>query len=350
MSETTVDLLSGPRGRRLCWTLAVNAQKTVPEWAWEAADEPSPMTVDSACQELGRVDTERLAGDYESVMVALVVTVNSAWYWQAPDEVDQLLRHPRIQAALEPLAHAVEQEQSLAWWRRPLGTVPQCYVQTCDAQSVNPDPPVLRGAHDELIRWRRETLATEIWHCAHQDEGTQPDTGAWWSTPTASTLVATTGPAPGLEAVGMVAVEDGSDPDRVRTWPLASSPGLRAFEITGPDDWASLVESYPLEVTCTKSVNWPVVTGVTRRWWIPDWATVGADYDAVHLSVHGYLTTAGRALPAFSGHTGLGGWNPDATWWLNDVLHHHGRVRDWVRGDLDVLQWRETGEHEPGRS
>jgi hypothetical protein len=42
--------------------------------------------------------------------------------------------------------------------------------------------------------------------------------------------------------------------------------------------------------------------------------------DAVHLTVRGYLTTAGRALPVSGTHSAvLGGWDPDTTWWLTDV-------------------------------
>ncbi len=49
---------------------------------------------------------------------------------------------------------------------------------------------------------------------------------------------------------------------------------------------------------------------------------MATDWDAVHVSVRGYLTTATRALPLADGEaaTVLAGWDPDQTWWLNDVL------------------------------
>ncbi|KJF23547.1 hypothetical protein R4P64_23655 [Rhodococcus sp. IEGM 1366] len=36
---------------------------------------------------------------------------------------------------------------------------------------------------------------------------------------------------------------------------------------------------------------WFDTTGTHCNWLIPDWAAVAEDYDAAHLSLHGYLTT-----------------------------------------------------------
>jgi hypothetical protein len=64
---------------------------------------------------------------------------------------------------------------------------------------------------------------------------------------------------------------------------------------------------------------------------------VAADWDAVHVSVAGYLTTAGIAIPAGGGAcTMLAGWDPDATWWLNDVLSLTSPPEDW-RDDGQAL-------------
>ena len=64
-----------------------------------------------------------------------------------------------------------------------------------------------------------------------------------------------------------------------------------------------------------------------------------ADFDGVYLSVDGYLSTAGRALPVHVRSLGdqvatvLGGWDPDATWWLTDVATGLGTPVDWRRDD-----------------
>ena len=72
---------------------------------------------------------------------------------------------------------------------------------------------------------------------------------------------------------------------------------------------------------------------------------VGREFDAVHLTVDGYLSTAGRALPVDVPGAGrpvrtlLGGWDPDATWWLTDVLPALGAPTDWRRQDDEPPRW-----------
>lgn len=336
MTGTTESLLAGPRGRRLCWSLAVPGSAGIPAWAWNATEAPSEATVGAACRELERLDSHGLAADPDRIVVALVEAVNSAWYWQTPDEVDLLLERPEIQDALAPLARAVEQSPTGSWWRLRMDPEHQSYVQWLDQYPTG--PPALQGAHQRLARWTAETMAAGAQRCAEQAlRG--PGPGPWESVPGPSTLLITTGPGPGLEALGLVAVEDGSDPDAARTWPLAPSHQARILEITASTDWVRLVETYPLEITCSTREDWPQIPG---RWLIPDWAAVAGDYDGAHLSVHAYLTTAGRALPAGGGHTVLAGWDPDATCWLDDVLTHTGHPTDWTRAPDNVLPWHHT--------
>ena len=70
---------------------------------------------------------------------------------------------------------------------------------------------------------------------------------------------------------------------------------------------------------------------------MPDWKALAADFDAVHVSVSGYLTSAGIEipLPERDGATVLAGWGPDVTWWLDP-----GSIRI---DDVPVL-WRRDNE------
>lgn len=88
------------------------------------------------------------------------------------------------------------------------------------------------------------------------------------------------------------------------------------------------------------------MTGIAGAWFIPDYVAVASDYDAVHLTVAGYLTTAGRALPLDEltaggtvARTMLAGWNPDETYWLADVLTTAGPPVRWVKPDRQPLGW-----------
>ncbi len=68
---------------------------------------------------------------------------------------------------------------------------------------------------------------------------------------------------------------------------------------------------------------------------LPDWSRVAADVEAVHLTMAGYLTTAGRAVSVTDGmSTALAGWAPDATVWLGDPPADDASAeRRWSRTD-----------------
>ena len=73
-----------------------------------------------------------------------------------------------------------------------------------------------------------------------------------------------------------------------------------------------LAGRYPVEVSKSRRHDWWRATGWAGRWFIPGFAAAAADYDAVHLSIAGYLTTAGRALSVNDGRTVRAGWDPSS--------------------------------------
>jgi hypothetical protein len=85
--------------------------------------------------------------------------------------------------------------------------------------------------------------------------------------------------------------------------------------------------------------GWWQVTGLAGRRLIPDFTAVAADYDAIHVSIAGYLATAGRALPVGDARTIMAGWDPDQTFWLTDVLAYAGPATHWVDQDRQPLGW-----------
>ncbi|WP_284251344.1 hypothetical protein [Litorihabitans aurantiacus] len=57
----------------------------------------------------------------------------------------------------------------------------------------------------------------------------------------------------------------------------------------------------------------------------------------MHVTVVGYLTTAGLAIEIGDGvATVLAGWSPDATAWLTDVLPKSGPDEHWRRDSAMV--------------
>lgn len=140
--------------------------------------------------------------------------------------------------------------------------------------------------------------------------------------------------------------------DRARAHPVRVDERARVFEVAGPHDWARLVDAYPLEATHGKRGEWWWTTGRDGRWWIPDWPAVAEDYDAVHVTVTGYLATAGWAIPTAHGATVLAGWGPGHTCWLRpDRLEPTGVVEQWHRldspDDAGFATWRRVPSEGP---
>lgn len=130
--------------------------------------------------------------------------------------------------------------------------------------------------------------------------------------------------------------------ESVRYWPVTPDRTARICEITGPDDWVALVTRYPLEVTKSRRHDWWRVAGWAGPWLMPDYAAAAADYEAVHLTVGGYLTASGRALAVHSARCLLAGWDPDKTYWLADALAGVGPPVRWIRDDSVHLGWRQA--------
>jgi hypothetical protein len=143
--------------------------------------------------------------------------------------------------------------------------------------------------------------------------------------------------------VGLALVEDGFGQRNARCWPVSPRPGARIYEISSPEDWTELVGRYPIDVSNSRRHDWWRTTGWAGRWLIPDFAAIAADYDAVHLSIAGYLTTAGRALSVDDGRTVLAGWDPDQTFWLTEVLAASGPGTNWLELDDGPLGWTLSG-------
>lgn len=252
------------------------------------------------------------------LLAGLAEAVDSARYWQEPDETDELLRQLPVMTALGPVAALLS--ASLAGWLRPSSVAldRQCFVQWTDERQLQ--PPSLTDAAGKLARWKASTIADERQAAERPRDPAALWSGRWWSTPALSDLVTTTRSITGLGALKLMLFEDSLGWKRALVWPLAPASGSRIYEISEPMAWTGLVARYPLEVTLSKRHDWWRTTGVDGSWLMPDWSAVAAEYDGVHLTVSGYLTAAGRHPAVGPSGTVLSGWNPDETYWLNDVL------------------------------
>jgi hypothetical protein len=324
-----MELLGGPRGRRLCFELAREVGvdgRLLP--VGPRSDLYGELAVAVATVDVEAVSRTRDPG---ALVPALADAVGWAMYWQEPDEVDTALSDPGLAALLRPLAGAVLASPASAWWTAPLAPEGQWHLRR---SPDDPDlgPPSRPAAGDLLRRWHRSAVAEEqraAWD--RPTELTAMVSGQWWSTPVswhppASAQLASTTPAlPGTDDLpaGLVLEEDSSGARLVEVRHVLVDPVVRVYEITGPAAWVELVTAYPLGVTHSRRHDWFRATGRRGTWTIPDWEAVARDWDGVHLTVEGYLSTAGRPLrlpDTDDAGTLLAGWDPGATWWLADVI------------------------------
>lgn len=304
-----------------------------------------PHTVSDALEVIEGIDTDAIGELSEMALLdALAYATDFARYWQPPDEDDIMFADTGVGEALRPVAAAVFASKNTAWWGDPVDTDNQRFV-------VHPPSPAdwpawsvpYRPPADGLQLWREGALESEERFREHR--AAHPDTqlsGEWWSTPIFGNTLTTSRARPGIGSLELILDEDSSGGGEARIWPVHVRGTPRVYEISGPSDWTNLVEQYPLNVSESRRQVWYETTGDHRAWHIPDWVAVARDYDAAHLSLHGYLTTPGITL-SLSDNTEatlLGGWDPDATIWLDpDVVVVDDEPTLWRRDDE---RWEQT--------
>ena len=333
------DLLSGPRGRRLLWSLLDPGEYAGWGWVWDGAGagDLTGLTDElAACVARTDLDSIVTHADELALLAALVHPVEIAAYWQEPDDEDLALADPAVREVLLPMAQAVTAAPAARWWPSPVASDRQQYVEWV---SEHDHSPALTGTAAEIASWQSAMAEDERPARKRPEDPSASWSGYRWSTPSPSGLPSTTRSLPGLGAVGLALVEDGLGWREAHCWPVEQRPDARIYEISGPAQWTDLVGHYPLDVTKSRRHDWWRATGWAGTWLIPDFAAVAQDYDAIHLSIAAYLATAGQALPVGDARTVLAGWDPDQTYWLTDILTLAGPATTWVKSDVEPLGW-----------
>ncbi len=130
------------------------------------------------------------------------------------------------------------------------------------------------------------------------------------------------------------------DPGPVSRWHLPVRPGARVLDIHCPQDWVRLVEAHPARGRTYWDWELPgpnqhpnrlrallatpgqrAARTAIRQQLVPDWASVAADHDGVHLSWAGFLTSEGCVSDLGGGDvTMLRYWFSERTLWLADAF------------------------------
>lgn len=343
MTLTADTLLAGPRGRRLCLEVlrlapdgpeARDAAWAV-SWAAQALDE-NPGTVvaiagDASSFTEPEVSPAEAAAALARVAIpeltdallfrALSVAVDHAAYWQPPSGEDVLAATEDLRPVLERVAAAVAGAPGTAWWGSGVERDTQAMVRWENS-------PASTEAPEELsARWRSEQVEEEVSFAQQIDDVRL--SGSWWSTP-AFALPRSTRVRGAAGPVGLTLVEDSWGWTSARIRPLAAPDG-EVIEIDGPEAWAALCRRHPFPVTASRRNVWGWTTGREGMWVQPDWAAVAGEAAGVHLSVNGYLASAGRVIDLGDlGASTVAGWGPDETFWFSPV-EQSAPEQEWVR-------------------
>ncbi|WP_244461494.1 hypothetical protein [Rhodococcus sp. ZPP] len=295
-------VLASPRGRFFCANVAYMC----------GADERAarPRTLADVLEVIEAVDVRAMSGLSElNLLNALAFATDCARYWQPPDEEDVMFATPDTVAALRPVAAAVLETPLTRWWAEPVDLDNQRMIVRLPSNEEWPESTLpYRSTAVGLDQWRDHVLADEAQFRTWRAERPDNDIGGeWWSTPLPSAVLETSRARHDVGALELLLEEDSFGGDEARVWPVTVRRTPRVYEITNPTDWARLVDAYPLAVRESKRSDWFHTTGEYHDWFIPDWAAVADDYDAVHLTLHGYLTTPGLAIP-LAGNKGALCW------------------------------------------
>ncbi|MBK4346755.1 hypothetical protein [Lacisediminihabitans changchengi] len=334
-------LLAGPRGRRLLFAIGHRLDQQVWNLGLIAAWAPDDVAARSAfCEAIATLvpaPARVISNVVERFELAsLRESVDRAMYWQAPDDEDALLARPECIEALRTLATAVSAAPGAQWWESPCAAESQRIVAF---DNPGRDKQESRWDFSErLANWSIRTIDDEASAPELAVPVTERISGPWWSIPNFTGLAVTTRELTRGGPIGLTLVEDGFGWTDAEATPVSVAPSARVLEIEGPEAWIGLVERFPLEVTRSRRHNWWRATGVDGRWFIPDWLAASTVFDGVHLTVAGYLATAGRALPVAGGHTVLANFNPDETYWLADMVRPNGSKEGWHR-DREEEPW-----------
>lgn len=343
------DLLVGPRGRHLCLDLAKHVHEpTISAWFSAGRHPDDPARRVALATALEQVDVAGLRDRLTSLDLVLPMdaTVSAAMGWQPPHDQDVVAADPAVIEALRPIAEAVASSPATDWWSSSADPDELRCTSRFDTD-LPASIPKLTGAEEELTSWRAKELDGEAEaRATRPDDPAAPWGGHWWSIPAGADLPTTTRPLPSIGSVKLLWEEDSFGQREAMIWAVEPTRAPRVYEIDGPSAWIDLVRHYPLDVTWSRRQDWYRVTGRDGPWLIPDWEAVSHDWDAVHLTVLGYLTTATRLLEVDAGTaTLLAGWDPDQSWWLTDILTISAGPTRWqIAEDAHepLLEWQQV--------
>ncbi|MGH2828981.1 MAG: hypothetical protein ACRDJM_00710 [Actinomycetota bacterium] len=227
--------------------------------------------------------------DDEAELADLVHSATSGWPWNSVREsiTPRLLRGKEL---LRPAAERLAESRGARPWFLPLDPSAQIWVSregvAPSASKFTPDLGPCRHSH--VVRPARA-----------------------FSTSTQRSFI---------PCSWLLDAWEGTPKPPFDLWRMPVREDTRVFEILGSRDWAHLVSTYPADTTDLHE-HMLADYGITERPFLsPNWEAVARDYDGVHLSEIGRLTTESVPLSLGAGVCMLECWDTEATEWMRWVF------------------------------
>ena len=218
------------------------------------------------------------------------------------------IRDPRVCFHL-----ATEGANLIERWNTERTSTIEATARTAAALRIGADPiPWLDG-----VSWWFDPIGldSQVWVSL---SGGPPDLGAWGlspaqkgdQTPDANTT-STLRQGISSEIIDLDHLFGITPRYPMACWRLNIDPRVRVFEIEGPEGWHDLCLRYP--------VRWNVQDRWDQHILVPDWRAVAEEWDGVHLSFGGWLTTEQVRYRTEHGESMMEFWNGEKTFWLRPI-------------------------------
>ena len=248
--------------------------------------------------------TEELARPYLSFQLA----TQSAGFIERPntDRLIMINRAKRVAVNLEEYASRMLSCNEASWWFDPIDLDNQIWVSH---SSTTPNPDAW-GLFDD------------------EHGGGQTPTRAYI---TSTYRVQTTSEMTDLDYMTRVTPRY-----PLNCWRLKIDSQVKVYENAGPESWHTLCAQYP--------ASWDIEHREDRHILVPDWRAVSQDWDGVHLSFGGWITTEQVRRWSSVGESMMEFWNAEKTVWLSAVMTGaeempaHYRDRDQVEFEFYSLR------------
>ena len=284
----------------------------------------------AGCAFLLHAEAAGLAPDVAArpeVAIHLAAAALATTNWWSGDHDEIVARALAEGPRLGGLAREVLARPEAIWWFAPVDRSAQLSVPWIAPKGDRPDPAHLTIPTGEPHPWERYAQ--------------KPEGGLFTST-------AVGGASSALAAFSHGVGDHDPEPPLVR-YRLRAAPDARIFEVDGPAAWRRLCLRYPTVDDDGRTV--------------PNWAAVAREWDGVHMTLGGLLTSDQVRIEGPEGWTQHRFWEAELTVWLRWVFTDIARLPDLADGPelpvalpqppalvlRDETPWRKHVRFQPGK-